>query len=165
LDQLWNLIPAKESEGARVIVDFGASAFQSFLMWGIQNRGLQELRTSGFAFIFFVPVQSADSEAAGFFNEFSKTLLKIGKLVLIKNFREGTDFSLLDKTSADQVPHLTVLHKGRPLTTELQQQGNRLTFRQLAELNTASRRARLDAAECAEHFSDQFQKLRGSLGI
>ena len=167
LDSLWDLIPP-EGEGeadSRIIVDFGASAFQSFLLWGVERRGIQPFRTAGFQFVFFVPVQAGDLECADFFHMNAPVLMKLGKVVLIKNLREGADFSLLDPKLAAQVPTLTLLHKGRPLSVELQQAQRRLTFRQLAACPTASRRARLDAEECAEHFSGQFKELRKTLGL
>lgn len=167
LDTLWDLIPIEGNGAAssRVVVDFGASAFQSFLLWGLQRRGLQPFRKAGFHFVFFIPVQAADKECAEFFNMNAPTLLKLGKVALVKNLREGTDFSLLDPALVAQVPALTLLYKGPPSTEELQQTDRRLTFRQLAKLPTASRRAALDAEECAEHFSLQFQALRPTLGL
>lgn len=167
LDTLWDLIPADVDAGtpSRLLVDFGASAFQSFLMWGIERRGLQPFRKAGYQFIFFIPVQAADPEGAEFFNENVRVLGKLGKVVLVKNLREGADFSMIDPAVSTQVHTLTLMHQGRPVTTELHQDGRRLTFRQLAQLPTASRRARLDAEECAEKFADQFQTLRPHLGL
>jgi hypothetical protein len=166
LGELWDLIP-KESGGAptRILVDFGASAFQSFLLWGSQHRGLHPFRQAGFQFIFFIPVQAADSECADFFNLNAPGLMKLGKVVLVKNLRAGVDFSLLDAALVDQVQSLTLLYMGSPLMEELQQPARRLTFRQLAAFPNASRRAALDAEACAEHFSEQFQSIRQSLGI
>lgn len=167
LDGLWDLIPPEGDDvsPSRILVDFGAAAFQAFLMWGLQRRGIQPFRKAGFHFVFFIPVQAGDSECAEFFNQNAPTMLKLGKVVLVRNLREGSDFSLLDSSVVNQVPSLTLLYEGPPLTLELQQAKRRVTFRQVAALPTASRRARMDAESCAEHFTKQFQPLRLSIGL
>lgn len=165
LDSLWDFIPKTPQDSRRLIVDFGASAFQSFFMWGRDHRGLQPFRGAEFKFTFFVPVQASDIECAQFFNLTAPTLMKLGNVVLVRNLREGTDFSMLDQKLVEQVPSIALLHRGRPLVTELQQPNQRLTFRQLAAHEGASRRARLDAEDCAEHFETQFEQIRPKLGI
>jgi hypothetical protein len=167
LDEMWELIPPDGDAvtPSRIVVDFGAAAFQSFLLWGLQRRGIQPFRSAGFHFVFFIPVQAGDSECAEFFNQNASTLMKLGKVVLVKNLREGSDFSLLNGELVTQVPSLTLLYEGPPLTLELQQANRRVTFRQVAALPTASRRARMDAESCADHFTKQFQPLRIGLGL
>ncbi len=167
MDALWDLIPAEadQDKPSRILVDFGASAFQSFLMWGIERRGLQPFRKAGYQFIFFIPVQASDCECAEFFNMNMQILAKLGKVVLVKNLREGSDFSMINPALLGQVPTITLMHRGNPVTAELQQDGRRLTFRQLAACPNASRRARLDAEECADAFASQLQALRPQLGL
>jgi len=66
LDDLWNLLPSDQSDGTGsiVIVDCGASAFQSLMLWGLDQRGLKPFRDAQYRFVSFVPVQAGDSGAA-----------------------------------------------------------------------------------------------------
>jgi hypothetical protein len=71
--------------------------------------------------------------------------------------------ALLDEAITSLGSSMTLLHKGSPVTDELQDSVRCLTFRQLANLPSASRRARLDADECDEHFAQQLLSLRQAL--
>ncbi len=167
LDTLWDFIPREDQPEAdsRILVDFGASAFQSFMLWGAERRGLQPFRKSGYEFVFFIPVQAADVESAEFFNENAPALRTLGKVVLVKNLREGANFSLLQPDVVGDTPTITLLYTGQPVSDELQQADRRLSFRQLANLGTASRRARMDAEICAEHMGKQMREIRPIVGL
>ena len=167
LDKLWDFIPSEHDTGPRhLLLDLGASAFQAFMMWGVQSRGLNQFLNAGFRFVFFIPVQGGDYEAAAFFNDNLNDLSQLGTTVLVKNFREGADFSLLNPELVAKVPCLPLICKGLPMTNELQQPSKqRLTFRQLAQCRTATRRARNDAGLSDEHFTAAFQALRPQFGL
>ena len=167
LDRLWDLLPpdGDSVSPSQILLDCGASAFQSLLLWGTARRGLKPFRDAGYRFLFVIPVQSADKGAADFFNLNTPSLRKLGDVVLVRNLRTGSDFSLLDPSVTASSPTMTMLHKGSPVTEELQDSVRCLTFRQLANLPTASRRARLDADECDEHFREQLLALRKSLNF
>ena len=165
LDTLAELLPQNEGESRRIIVDFGASACQSFLFWARDDRGLQPFRVKEFNFVFLVPVQGADPECADFFNANAPSLLKLGKVVLVRNHIHGPDFSHLDQGLTQRVHSLNLPFRGRPLIDEIARPGQRLTFRQLAGKESASRRGRLDAKTCDREFSEQFDKLRPELGL
>lgn len=167
LDTLWDLLPKPDQpEGeSRILIDFGASSFQSFMLWGLERRGLQPFRKAGYQFVFFVPVQAADLESASFFNENAPSLRRLGKVILVKNLREGSNFSLLSPEITADTPTMTMLYTGLPVSEELQQTDHRLTFRQLANLPTASYRAQIDAEICADHFSKQMKELSPAIGL
>ena len=168
LDSLWNLIPEDPADGSIIVLDCGASAFQALMLWGAERRGLKPFRDAQFRFLSVIPVQAADSGAAKFANLNAPLLAKFGDVVLARNLRAGTDFNMVDK-SVLSLPNFSLLYRGRPLTDELQQPHaaglTNLTFRQLASLPAASRRAKLDAEDCAEHFALQFTALLTQLKI
>jgi hypothetical protein len=161
LDELWNLMPPEEETltSCRIIADFGASAFQSFLLWGIQHQGLAPFIDAQFRFVFVIPVLGAEIESQSFFNNYGPNLLKLGKVVLVKNLLQGNDFSMLDANLVNKVPAIRLLHRGPPLSAELIHGRRRLTYRQLAGLPSASRRAKLDARDCDADFTSQFQQI------
>lgn len=175
LTELLQLIPPPGAPARRLILDCGASAFQTFWLWGKSRRGLKPFVDAGFKFVFFIPVLDQDDEAADFFNETAPALLKWGKVVVVLNEREGRNFSQLDSALLSSVHKISFLYRGRPLVGELilraetgesdQRERRRFTFRQVASMPTASRRARLDAADCHRHFSEQLNQLRPTLGI
>jgi hypothetical protein len=165
LDRLWDLLPAESDTASpsKILVDCGASTFQSLLLWGTARRGLKPFRNSGYRFIFVIPVQGADKGAADFYNSNTPSLKTLGDVVLVRNFRAGSDFSLLDPKITSTGAAMNLLFKGSPVTEELQDREQCLTFRQLSKLPSASRRARLDAEECDEHFTAQLLELRKAL--
>jgi len=168
LDALWQLIPESPNDGAIIVLDCGASAFQALMLWGAERRGLKPFRDAQFRFLSLIPVQAADSGAAKFANLNAPLLARFGDVVLARNLRAGADFSMLEPAVVN-LPHLTLLYRGRPLTDELQQPHaaglTNLTFRQLASLPSASRRAKIDAEDCADHFATQFLALLAQLKI
>jgi hypothetical protein len=165
LERLWSLIPKAPDAENRILVDFGASAFQSFLMWGVEHKGLQPFFENNYQFAWFIVIQGSDREAADFFNENTATLLDMGKVVLVRNLRQGDDFSMLDQSLVARV-HTMTLPWGREVIVKYLRSGvKRLTFEQLNDCPTASRRAHVNARECSKIFADQIPALRHALSI
>lgn len=165
LETLNELLPKRPEDSCRILIDFGASAFQTFIFWARDKRGLQPFRDAGFQFTFLIPVYASDRECADFFNENTPFLLRLGKVLLVRNHHIGASFPHLDPGILSTVPSLDLPFRGSPMSQEMVTPEQRLTFRQLAEKESASRRGRLDAKACDREFSEQFAKLRLELGL
>lgn len=162
LERLWSLIPKEASESSRILVDCGASAFQNLFLWGVQRRGFDRFIAENYRFIFFVVVQGSDKEAADFFNITGPMLEKLGHIVLVKNLRQGNNFSQLDGALAARTYAMELPFEGERVVAELSdgEKLTRLTFEQLANNPNASHRARRAAGECAKSFAAQIQALK-----
>ena len=167
LDDLWNLLPSDQSDeiGSIVIVDCGASAFQSLMLWGLDQRGLKPFRDAQYRFLSFVPVQAGDSGAARFVNTNTALLKKFGDVVLVKNLRAGSDYSSIEPALVDSLPSMTLIYRGLPLSDFMQQGETNFTFRQVAARTDVPRRPRMEAEDCAIHFSDQLSVLLKKTGV
>ena len=167
LDALWDLIPSESNRrtGSIVIVDCGAAAFQSLLLWGVDQRGLKPFRDAGYQFVSFLLLQAGDSGAARFVQMNTSLLHQFGPVALVKNLRAGPDFSMLDPNLLATLPSLSLIYRGRPLSDHLQTGATNHTFRQVAANAALPRRPRVDAEDCAAHFSAQLADLLTKLGI
>jgi hypothetical protein len=167
LDDLWALLPPDLGAGAEsiIVVDCGASAFQSLMLWGLDQRGLKPFRDAKYRFVSFVPVQAGDTGAAKFVNTNTSLLTKFGDLILVKNLRAGSDYSSIDPNLLGSLPSMTLIYRGKPLSDFMQQREANFTFRQLAEKNDVPRRPRMEAEDCALHFTDQLNALLKKLGL
>ena len=167
LDDLWKLLPSDQSDGTGsiVIVDCGASAFQSLMLWGLDQRGLKPFRDAQYRFVSFVPVQAGDSGAAKFVNTNTALLKKFGDVALVKNLRAGSDYSSIEPALVESLPSMTLIYRGLPLSDFMQQGETNFTFRQVAARADVPRRPRMEAEDCALHFSDQLSVLLKKIGV
>jgi hypothetical protein len=157
LNELLSIIP-KDEGGANVLVDFGASAFQSFSLWLVEHRALSKLKAAKYRFVFFVPTVARDVDSTDWVNGNVPTLRSIGQVVLAKNLIKGSDFSAIDEQLRLELPTITLPYAGAPLTDEMCVGRRRLTFRQVTSAN-CSRRSRIDADTCARQLDEQFDRI------
>ena len=167
LDTLWDLLPAPLSPASEsvLIVDCGASAFQALMLWGLDQRGLKPFRDAKYRFVSFIPVQAGDTGAVKFVNTNVETLKKFGDVVLVKNLRAGPDFSDIEPELLGTLPSMSLIYRGLPLSNYMQKGESNFTFQQVAEKNDVPRRPRMEAEDCANHFTDQLQTMLKTLGV
>lgn len=167
LDDLWDLLPKGQDEGAEsiIVVDCGASAFQSLILWGLEQRGLKPFRDAKYHFVSFVPVQAGDTGAAKFVNTNTPLLKMFGDLILVKNLRAGSDYSSIDAALLESLPNMSMIYRGRPLSDYMQAGEKNYTFSQLAAKPDIPRRPRMEAEDCAAHFTNQIQGLLKNIKI
>ena len=157
-NKLHSLIPDKDEEESRVLIDFGANIYSNFAIWAAGEGGLDPFLQAGYRIITFIPIQSKDYESADFFNAQVATLSSIGVVVPVWNQMTGSKFEKV--TVGPDQPGLTIPFVGEPATDELSTGSRRLTYKQLSESSSAARRSRIDAAFVHKTFTESLNQVR-----
>jgi hypothetical protein len=163
LDPLDELVKFAE-EGANLVIDFGASTYGLFSLWLQERKGYKPFLAAGYEFVFLVPVcGDGDAEAAMFYNQNHAFMSKLGQVVLVRNFKDGTRFNKLD---ADKVGRaIDVLEAVDPLAADLHNdtEGLRRTFGMAMADDTLCFRSRTDAEDILRDLHSQFTSLKDIL--
>jgi hypothetical protein len=159
LDQLVELTKS----GANILVDFGASAFSMFSVWLHERRAYTPFLKAGYEFTFLVVVCANDPEAAAFYNknfEFVNQLSK-GRVLLVKNYRDGTDFRMIDKDKVKR--EMPVLQAEPPLAEDFFNGERRRTLRMVMADESLAWRSHTDAEFMIEKLESEFLKNKDIL--
>ena len=115
------------------------------------------VQTCALPISFFVVLTGSDPEAADFWNSNLPFLRSIapGRVVMVRNLRDGMDFSL---ASPEGCPVIDVLQAEPPLSLDFFNGQRRRTLRSIINSDDASYRSRLDAEYMHEHLTKQLQQ-------